>query len=186
MPTKNLAAVLTGFFLCCFALTAIAKNQPAVPEPPGYRMDDFRKPVPATLEGARVVNTDEAEQLVKDNSVILIDVYPKPPKPAGLPAGTIWRDPQHETLPRAYWLPNVGFGALADGVEDYFRLHLEKWTTESPKKPLMFFCARNCWMSWNASKRALAMGFKNVIWYRDGSDGWQEAGNDLKETSSAP
>jgi hypothetical protein len=29
--------------------------------------------------------------------------------------------------------------------------------------------------SWNAGKRALALGYRNVAWYPDGTDGWHEA-----------
>ena len=29
-------------------------------------------------------------------------------------------------------------------------------------------------MSWNAAKRILSMGFTNVAWYPDGTDGWTE------------
>ena len=32
----------------------------APPEPAGYRMDDYRAPVPATLHGATVLSTDAA------------------------------------------------------------------------------------------------------------------------------
>lgn len=183
---KRFVVTLAFITALHLAPSAFGQTPSAVSEPADYRMDDFRSPVPLTLTGARVVTTLEAEKLVEAKSVILIDVYPKPPKPVGLPEGTIWRDPHHETLVGAHWLPNVGFGSLADGVEDYFRSHLDKLIAEAPGKPLMFFCVRNCWMSWNASKRALALGYKNVIWYPDGSDGWQEAGNDLKEVPSEP
>jgi rhodanese-related sulfurtransferase len=29
-------------------------------------------------------------------------------------------------------------------------------------------------MSWNAAKRMLSMGYVNVAWYPDGTDGWTE------------
>jgi len=38
-------------------------------------------------------------------------------------------------------------------------------------------------MSWNAAKRALAYGYRNVAWFPDGSDGWQEAGLPLAEAT---
>jgi len=52
--------------------------------------------------------------------------------------------------------------------------------------PLVFFCLKNCWMSWNAAKRALEYGYSNVMWYRDGSDGWQELGYPLAEVKKYP
>ena len=41
-----------------------------------------------------------------------------------------------------------------------------------PNRMLVFYCLANCWMSWNAAKRALAMGYTHVAWYPDGTDGW--------------
>ena len=37
---------------------------------------------------------------------------------------------------------------------------------------LVFYCLANCWMSWNAAKRAIALGYTHVAWYPDGTDGW--------------
>ena len=36
-----------------------------------------------------------------------------------------------------------------------------------------------CWMSWNAAKRAVALGYTGVNWFPEGSDGWVAAGGDL-------
>ena len=62
---------------------------------------------------------------------------------------------------------------LAMETENYFRLGLERVTQSDGAKLLVFYCIRDCWMSWNAAKRALALGYKNVAWY---SDGWEAAG----------
>ena len=46
----------------------------------------------------------------------------------------------------------------------------------------MFYCARNCWMSWNAARRAVVeLGYTSVYWYPDGPDGWREAGHELAQ-----
>lgn len=157
---------------------------PVPPEPTGYRMDDYRKPVPATLKGATVVDTLKAEKLLAMKAAVFIDVFPKPPKPSNLPAGTLWIDPKHDTIEGAVWLPNVGYGATPAGVDEYFRSNLTRLAAASPGKPLLFFCLRDCWMSWNAAKRALEWGYKDVLWYPEGTDGWQEAGNDLTSVAS--
>jgi len=159
---------------------------PVPAEPAGYRMDDYRKPVPATLKGATVVDTLQAEKLLETKAAIFIDVFPKPPKPVNLPAGTLWIDPKHDTIEGAAWVPNVGYGATPEGVDDYFRKTLKRLSEAQPGKPIVFFCLRDCWMSWNAAKRALEWGYTNVIWYPQGTDGWQEAGNDLVSVSSEP
>ncbi len=52
-----------------------------VPEPDGYRTNDYRMPVPRTLKGARVVTADEAEKLLAEKGSVFLDVYPRAPKP---------------------------------------------------------------------------------------------------------
>jgi PQQ-dependent catabolism-associated CXXCW motif protein len=164
---------------------ALAEPQ-AVAEPDGYRTDDYRSPVPATLAGARVITTEEAERLEQERSALFIDVYPRAPKPANLPAGTVWRDPEHMSIEGAFWLPNVGYGVLSPAFEDYFKTRLAKLSDGDKTKAVVFLCLRDCWMSWNAAKRALAWGYQNVIWFPDGTDGWQEAGHDLVKVEPMP
>ena len=69
----------------------------------------------------------------------------------------------------------MGFGALNEETEAYFRYGLRAATKGDLKARLVIFCQRSCWMSWNAAKRALASGYENVAWYPDGTDGWAEA-----------
>jgi PQQ-dependent catabolism-associated CXXCW motif protein len=158
---------------------ASAKSPP--PEPAEYRTDNYRTVVPLTLKGATVLSSAEAMKLWNAKSAIFIDVYPHPPKPPNLPAGTLWRETTHHSIEDAVWLPNVGYGVLSAEHDAYFRRSLETLTHGDKAKRLVFFCLRNCWMSWNAAKRALSYGYSNVDWYRDGSDGWQEIGGLIDE-----
>jgi PQQ-dependent catabolism-associated CXXCW motif protein len=163
-------------------------NDVPAPEPPDYRMSDFRSAVPATLRGAaKVLSADEAADLWNGKSgAIFVDVYPQAPKPANLPPGTFWRDPAHRSLEGAHWLPNVGYGALSPAIEEYFRTRLEALTGGKTDVPLVFFCLKNCWMSWNAAKRAIEAHYTNVMWFRDGTDGWQELGYPLVDVPKVP
>ncbi len=158
----------------------------AVAEPHDYRMDDYRSPVPATLAGAKVLTPDEAADLWNKNAAIFIDVYPQAPKPANLPAGTFWRDPVHRSIDGAHWLPNVGYGALSAAMEDYFATRLERLTDGKRDAAIVFFCLKDCWMSWNAAKRALALGYTSVMWFSEGTDGWQELGYPLIDVTKTP
>jgi len=157
-----------------------------VAEPADYRMNDYRAPVPKTLSGAKIVDADAAANLRKSESAIFIDVYPQAPKPPGLPANAVWRTPKHNSIEGAFWLPNVGYGKLAAGPEAYFRSNLERMTAGAKDKTLVFFCLRDCWMSWNAAKRAIAWGYTKVVWFPDGTDGWQELGNALVDVKPEP
>src|SRR5579871_3682380 len=144
-------------------------------EPPGYRTHDYRAPTPATLAGARVVTTAEAEALWQDKAAIFIDVMPRVPKPANLPPGTIWRDRPRSNIPGSIWLPDTGYGELAPSTEEYLRTNVARITGSERMKLLVVYCLRDCWMSWNAARRLLAMGYANVAWYPEGTDGWTDA-----------
>ena len=172
-----LAAVLIALAAPCMAQ--------GVPEPASYRMDAYREAVPATLSGARVVSTAEAEAMWRDGAAF-VDVLPAPPRPENLPEGTIWRTPGHPTIPGATWLPNTGFGALPSEMSEYFRAGLAETRDAMPGRPLVLFCKRNCWMSWNAAKRAIADGETDVVWFPDGADGWLEAGLPVEDAMPRP
>ncbi|MBV8824951.1 MAG: PQQ-dependent catabolism-associated CXXCW motif protein [Bradyrhizobiaceae bacterium] len=176
-----------GTAICLLALAVIPANgqDAAVPEPDGYRTENYRAPAPATLKGARVLTTDEAAALWKAGGAVFIDVMPQAPRPK-LPAGTIWRDKPRHNIPGSLWLPDTGYGALAAATEVYLKDGLEAASGGDQTKLFVFYCQRDCWMSWNAAKRALALGYRNVAWFPDGSDGWEEAGLPLEEAQPAP
>jgi PQQ-dependent catabolism-associated CXXCW motif protein len=166
--------------------TSAVEPAAEVAEPDGYRTDDYRSPVPKTLKGARVISAEEAERLWRGRSAIFIDVFPRAPKPANLPPETVWRDPVHMSLEGAHWLPNVGYGVLSPAFEEYFRTRLAALAGGDTGAALVFFCQKDCWMSWNAAKRALEWGYKSVIWFSEGTDAWQETGHELKRVEPVP
>ena len=174
--------------VCALAVGAAAgvrgEDRPA--EPAGYRMTDYRAPTPAGLTGARVVSTAEAERLWQDKSAVFVDVLARAPRPANLPPGTIWRDRTRLDIPGSLWLPDTGYGALAPATEEYLRRNLERATGGDRAKLLVIYCLRDCWMSWNAAKRILSMGYANVAWYPDGTDGWTEMLLPVAEAKPAP
>lgn len=141
-------------------------------KPADYKMDHYRSPVPDTLEGATVVDDDAAYALWKAG-VVFVDVLPKPPKPK-LPEGTIFREKPRNSIPGSIWLPNIGYGKIAEETAAYFRDNLAEAVGGDTDRPVVFFCLRDCWMSWNAAKRAMAdYGYTRVFWYPDGTDGWE-------------
>ena len=164
---------------------AVASSQ-TVPEPDGYREDPYRGPVPATLRGGTVVSSEEAHALWGGGQTAFIDVLPRPPKPKNLPKGTIWRDKPRLSIPGSLWLPNVGYGRIAEVTADYFRAGLEKATGGDKKHGLLFFCLDQCWMSWNAAKRALEYGYQTVYWYPEGTDGWTFEDFPVEKTEPEP
>lgn len=164
-----------GFVLFAVALAATVGAAEVVPEPEGYRQDDYRSPVPSSISGGRMVTTAEAERLWRSKSAVFIDMLARPEKPKNLPAGTLWRDKPRENIPGSVWLANTGYGVLSEELACRFRQGLEAATGGDRAKPLVFYCLAECWMSWNGAKRALSLGYTSVNWYPDGTDGWAEA-----------
>lgn len=169
------------------ALAHAADTPAPVPaEPADYKQSDYRSPVPATLAGARVVTPADAKALFDGKTAVFIDVYPRAPKPPNLPAGTVWRDPKHASISGAVWLPNVGYGVLAPAAAEYFASRLATLSGGDKGKTLVFFCLKDCWMSWNAGKRALTLGYTSVVWFPEGTDGWQALALPLSEVEPVP
>ncbi len=163
-----------------------AHAQENAPEPEGYRTDNYRAPVPATLAGARVLATAEAEAIWRAGEGVFIDVLPRPPKPPNLPAGTVWRDKPRLNIPGSVWLPDTGYGMLAPATEDYFRRGLARASGGDRAKLLVLYCQAACWMSWNAAKRVLSYGYRHVAWYPLGTDGWERANLPMAESQPEP
>ena len=176
---RPLRWALAGFLLALALIVGSAAAAQEVPLPDGYRMSEFRAPVPASVPGGITVDTATVRELIAGGEAVLIDVLPRPPRPAGLAADAVWAPKPRNSLPGAIWLPNVGFGALSDEMHQYFASHLARITEEMPTARLILFCEPNCWMSWNAAKRAAEWGYERVYWYPEGAGGWQEAGYDL-------
>lgn len=158
---------------CCLIAVAVpAAFAQTVAEPCDYRITQYRAPVPSTLTGATVLGPEQAHDLWSTGNAAFIDVLPQAPKPPSLPEGTIWRDKPRYSIPGAIWLPNVGYGALAKVTADYFRSGLMQVTGGDRSHPVVFFCLEDCWMSWNAGKRAVSWGYSDVYWLPEGTNGW--------------
>ena len=123
-----------------------------------------------------MITTAQAQAIWRAGTGAFVDAMPDVPRPANLPAGTIWRGKQRLNIPGSTWLADTGYGELsAAAVEDYLRSGLEGITGGDRAKLLVIYCLRDCWMSWNVAKRAISWGYSNVAWYPDGTDGWQDA-----------
>jgi len=161
--------------LAIVTLAVAGRAQVLVPEPEGYRTEDYRAPVPETLSGGRVLTTAEAESIWRNRRGVFIDVLPRPPKPQNLPAGTVWRDKPRFNIPGSIWLADTGYGELAEPMENYLRMGVNRASGGNHAALIVVYCQADCWMSWNAAKRILSYGYSNVAWYPDGTDGWERA-----------
>lgn len=168
----------------------IAVEDPATatvpqPEPEDYRTEAYRAPVPASLAGGTVVDTATAKAL-HDSGAAFIDVLPRAPRPKGLPADTLWRPKLRSNIPGSIWLVDTGYGDLTPAMERYLLDGLAAVTQGDKSRPVVIYCLRDCWMSYNAAKRAIRAGYTAVHWYPDGTDGWAEAGYALAPSEPKP
>jgi PQQ-dependent catabolism-associated CXXCW motif protein len=108
--------------------------------------------------------------------IVVIDVLPKPPRPDKLPADTLWHPPTRMDIPGSIWRTNTGYGALSPEMASYFRTALDRLTLGNKEHPLAFYCEAECWMSWNAAKRALSYGYLQVHWFPGGVQEWIRQG----------
>lgn len=87
-----------------------------------------------------------------------------------------------QTLPGALpaaWAAQPG--TFNDQVQQQLANGLQQLTRGNKETPLVFYClSPQCWMSYNAALRAIQLGYRNVLWYRGGTEAWQAAGLPLQ------
>lgn len=133
--------------------------------PPQDEMqEDVGSRTPISIPGAHVITTTEIRQAL-GTSIVMVDVLPGP----------------HPTIPGAILIPGAGMaGSYDDEIQAKLWDVLGRATEMNPDRPIVFFCAGpQCWESYNASLRALRLGFKTVLWYRGGLTAWQASRGEL-------
>ena len=156
--------------------SCLAAGAGVVAEPQGYWEGNVDAPTPATLQGGRVIHVEGVEALLRQGKAVVIDVSNTPRRPAELAPGAPWLPVPHRAIPDALWLPGVGVGAPTQQVDDFYRGRLERATAGNVEAPLIIYCHANCWLSWNAAKRAIGYGYRRVFWFPEGIEGWTAAG----------
>jgi PQQ-dependent catabolism-associated CXXCW motif protein len=177
-----------GATVLALALAAMAATAGAVEAPAGYRTDHYRAPVPASAPGAATVDTAGLRALLAaEPGAVLLDVAPLLRTAETDFDGTWIVAEERRNLPGSLWLPNVGHGWLDPAMRAYLERNLERATGGDRDRPLVVYCYVDCWMSWNAAKRAaLELGYRRVRWYPEGTDGWAAAGLPLARGEPAP
>ena len=153
----------------CLAAPAIANEDVDYGLAPvsTLRTADYHAPTPREVPGAKTIGTSTLrDSLQAQPQPLLFDVL----------GGEV-----HASLPGAIWLPGAGRGqSLTDAVQARFAQTLQAVTKGDRKRPLVFFCqGTQCWLSYNAALRAVALGYEAVFWYRGGIEAWIAAGGDL-------
>ena len=155
-----------------FVVAAAGAWAGEVPVPEDYRQSGYRAPVPDLAPGALTINDKTAHALWWSGAVAFVDVMPDIPKPKGLSEDTVWQGRSRFSVPGAIWLPDTGAGSPDAETLAYFQPGLTQATEGNKASPVVIFCQAECWMSWNAARRAAKLGYERVYWYPDGTDGW--------------
>ncbi|MFL5332182.1 MAG: rhodanese-like domain-containing protein [Geminicoccaceae bacterium] len=155
-----------------------------VPEPAGFWSGPFMGPVPATIAGGTVLDTAALRTLVERGGVLLVDTGPAPRRPPTLGPNQPWLPLAHADIPGSVWLPDLGLPVLPEPANAWFRQRLEQLTAGDPARTVVTYCHPSCWASWNAAKRLIGYGYRDVRWYPGGIEAWQEAG--LPTASAKP
>jgi len=183
-------AMATALAVCWFGASlpvdgAHAADDPLLFDPEtGFRIGRYRTPTPREVPGGTRVNSTKMQILATDPEAILIDVM----SAEGVgpdPIDGEWRvSKPRRHIPGSVWLPEVGRGVLDETMLRYFREQLVKLTGAQRDRSIVFYCVADCWMSWNAARRAAMWGYTRVFWYAEGTDGWSE--NDLPLAPATP
>jgi PQQ-dependent catabolism-associated CXXCW motif protein len=153
----------------------------------GYRDKHYRRPTPATPPAGVLLTTAELVAFIADGDPVLIDVQAITVRPEIEEFGLSWLP----NVPRMHiegstWLPNVGYAELDARMTHFFESNLEALSAGDRDRALVFYCVVDCWMSWNAIRRAAALGYTNLYWYPEGTDGWADAGLPLVQGEPQP
>lgn len=162
-------------------MALMASAQTSLFNAEGYRSGHYRAPLPAEVDGATTLDAAALNGLLKGgSSPKLLDVLSLTVRPELADFGVHWLP----TEPRLHiegsvWLPNVGFGELDETMTAFFQRELERVTEGDKNAPIVFYCVQDCWMSWNAARRAAQFGYTQLYWFPSGTDGWRAAGYPL-------
>jgi len=137
------------------------------------RTKDYEAQTPTSIAGAQTVTTPTLQRMIAGkNPPLLIDVL---------------EGSQSVSLPKAVWLKGAGRGTgLDDDVQQKLAARLQEMTEGRKSQSMVFFClSKTCWLSHNATVRAVALGYRRVYWYRGGRDAWIAAGLPMEAVAAS-
>lgn len=170
---KSFFCSLCSLWLLLLPIHSQAEN---VPEPEGFWGGPVNSAVPDTIRGGKVIHARELSDLIANEDPLLIDVSNMPKRPEGMSADAPWLPLPHDAIPGAIWIPDVGAATVSGDIDELFASQLAQETAGDLDRPIVIYCHERCWLSWNAAKRAIGYGYRNVHWFPEGIEGWRAAG----------
>ena len=169
---------MRGIWAGAMLLCAVPVGAEPLFGPDGYRIAHYRAPVSQPPDGVGRIAPAAAAQGGPVRDAVSHAVVPA--EGGHREADGRWRLAQpHDGIAGAHWFPDTGRGVLAPGVGKWFESGVWRLTGGRRDRMLVVFCRSDCWMSWNAARRLGGMGYRNVWWLAEGTDGWRELGRPL-------
>ncbi len=161
--------LLLGVVLASTDVRAAEDEDFGVAPSANLRVTALSSPTPREIPGAKVLLTEELRLRLRGDAARRLLVF------------DVLGGEAHDSLPGAIWLPGAGRGvSMADGVQPQLARLLQAATQGDLDRPIAFFCQGvRCWLSYNAALRAVALGYRQVYWYRGGIEAWLGAGETL-------
>ncbi|MEQ1716273.1 MAG: rhodanese-like domain-containing protein [Hyphomicrobium sp.] len=161
-------------------------DEPEFDAATGYRIARYRSPVPGGVPGGTRVSAGDIDGLVKTQNAILIDVMPSEGAGPDPQTGEWHITKPRQNLPGSVWLADAGKGDLPPLLETYFKTNLERLTAGAKTRAIVLYCQADCWMSWNAVKRASSYGYTALYWFAEGTDGWRDWDGTFADATPMP
>ena len=174
---------IAGLILATVACVTSASAQDNAPVPPSTERR-ITAPVPATLAGARVLSTADAEAIWRAKAGIFIDVLlarqPQNLRGHGLARQAAVQHSRQRLVTR-HRLPKVGGGDR--GLPSPWIGPCVWWQSCRAARDLL---PGGLLDVLDAARQILSYGYRNVAWYPDGTDGWERAGLPLSVSQPEP
>ncbi len=149
------------------AMMAMERQDYGVPPTPELHNGEMHGPTPASIPGGQVITTKGLVSLLQGGQApaLVLDIL----------GG-------QESIPGSqYAAPASQPGTFNDQTQQQFGQFLQQATHGRKDYPIVLYClSTQCWMSYNASLRAIHLGYTNVLWYRGGIEAWKQGGQPVQ------
>lgn len=145
------------------ALTAVERQDFGVAPVSALHTGAMHGPTPSSIPGGQVITTKGLVELMRGGQVpvLTLDILGGPEMIQGAVSAVPASQP----------------GSFTDPTQRQFAQFLQQATGGNKQHPIVLYClSPECWMSYNASLRAINLGYTNVLWYRGGIESWKKAG----------
>lgn len=145
------------------ALMVVERQDFGVAPVSALHAGEMHGPTPASIPGGQIITTKGLVELLRGGQapVLTLDIL----------------GGQEMIQGAVYAVPAAQSGTFNDQTQQQFGQFLQQATSGNKQYPIVMYClSPECWMSYNASLRAINLGYSNVLWYRGGIESWKKAG----------